>query len=387
MTYFSPRKCLPLRLFRQKPTATIVPTKDTNFELISKKPSLSPPLSSRSNQSETDRYSFRLQQQQQQARRQEAKQPPLLNQKSSLHKSDYVPSSSSSSSKPTTVRSQISSNDQIASSPFQRTSAVRQTMPANTQYNRPLSSSTTSSTKYLDENDDVLSSHPSLTKVYMNKSFALRRQRSNFTPATSKPVQQAPPPPPPPPQAQQIPSKQLPTRQTLKATTSIPSTSLAMSSSTGQTNRAVELRRARAQAKIEELAQRTRHQLQKTEQHNDVMSASWHSNASSSSRKDVLPVRSHLRSNNNNPPPPPPPKQDLLKTRTISSTHHRSSSASPNPLGEPTTKTSKYRRSMVSSVTDESQYQRMNGSTYSEGVRSIVSSETIPMDLFFSGPM
>ena len=59
----------------------------------------------------------------------------------------------------------------------------------------------------------------------------------------------------------------------------------------------------------------------------------------------------------------------MLKTRTISSSsHHRSSSASPNPLGEPTTKTSKYRKVMISSVTDESQNQKMNGSTYSEGV-------------------
>lgn len=337
--------------FRQKSSATVAPTKDTNFEIISKKPPPSPPLSHRSNQNETDRYSFRLQQQP--IRQQEPKQVPLVNQKASLHNSDYASLSNTKS----TVRSHVSTNDQVASSPFQRTSTVRQTMPANTQYNRPMSSSTTASTKYSDDNDEMLSSHPSLTKVYMNKSFALRRQRSNFTPATTKPVQQPPPPP------QQTLSKALPTRQQLKPTTSVPSTSLTANSGTGQTNRAVELRRARAQAKIEELAQRTRHQLQKTEQHNDIMSASWHSNASSSSRKDGLPVRSHLRSSNVNPP-----KQDLLKTRTIASTHHRSSSASPNPLGEPTTKTSKYRKSMVSSVTDESQYQRMNGSTYSEGV-------------------
>lgn len=351
MEFFSFQRIVILPSFRQKPTATVVPTKDTNFEIISKKPPPSPPLSNRSNQSETERYSFRLQQQP--IRQQEPKQPPLLHQKPSLHNSDFVPSSTKS-----TVRSHISTNDQVSSSPFQRTSTVRQTMPATTQYNRPLASSTTAATKYLDDNDEMLSSHPSLTKVYMNKSFALRRQRSNFAPTTNKPVQQPPPPPP-----QQIVSKALPTRQQLKPTTSVPTTSLTANSGTGQTNRAVELRRARAQAKIEELAQRTRHQLQKTEQHNDIMSASWHSNASSSSRKDGLPVRSNVRSSNVNPP-----KQDLLKTRTIASTHHRSSSASPNPLGEPTTKASKYRKSMVSSVTDESQYQRMNGSTYSEGV-------------------
>ncbi|CAF4993904.1 unnamed protein product, partial [Rotaria socialis] len=60
------------------------------------------------------------------------------------------------------------------------------------------------------------------------------------------------------------------------------------------------------------------------------------------------------------------------QTRTISSSsssHHRSSSASPNPLGDGTKKTAKYRKAMVSSVTTESQYQKMNGSTYSEGER------------------
>jgi hypothetical protein len=237
-------------------------------------------------------------------------------------------------------------------------------MPVNTQYNRPLSSSTTN--KYLDDNEEVLSTHPSLTKVYMNKSFALRRQRSNIVPSTSKPVQQTPPP------SQPL-SKGLPTRQLLKpTTTTIPSTSLSTNNSTGQTNRAVELRRARAQAKIEELAQRTRQQLQKTEQHNDIMSASWHSNASSSSKKDFSHLRANPRSNNNTHQQQQvaSQKQDMLQTRTISSSsHQRSSSASPNPLGEPTARTSKHRKQMTSSVTDESQYQRMNGSTYSEGVR------------------
>jgi len=245
-------------------------------------------------------------------------------------------------------------------------------MPANTQYNRPLSSSTTN--KYLDENEEILSSHPSLTKVYMNKSFALRRQRSNLVPSTSKPVQQQ--------QQQQTVSKPLLTRQLLKPTPSIPSTSLSVNNTSGQTNRAVELRRARAQAKIEELAQRTRQQLQKTEQHNDIMSASWHSNASSTSKKDISNLRSNPRSNNNYLASQ---RQDMLKTRTIassSSTHHRSSSASPNPLGETTTKTSKYRKTMASSVTDESQFQKMNGSTYSEGVSQEILFEKYIISLF-----
>src|SRR5262249_38242030 len=142
---------------------------------------------------------------------------------------------------------------------------VRQTMPASTQYNRPISSSTTTN-KYHDDSEEILSSHPSLTKVYMNKSFALRRQRSNLIPSAPKPVQQH--------QQQSAVSKPSPTRQLLKPTTT---TSTLTNNAPGQTNRAVELRRARAQAKIEELAQRTRQQLQKTEQHNDIMSASWHS--------------------------------------------------------------------------------------------------------------
>ncbi|CAF2705962.1 unnamed protein product [Rotaria sp. Silwood2] len=346
---------------KPKPTTSVIPTKDINFEVPSKNSPTSPPLSARSNQSDTEKFSFRLQQQQQQQQQQPIRhhdskqQSSSSNLKSSLHTSDYISSSSKQSVRPHTIVS-----DQTHPSPFQRNSSVRQTMPANTQYNRPLSSSTiTTATKYVDDNEEVLSSHPSLTKVYMNKSFALRQQRSTLIPPTSKSVQQ---------QQQTIP-KPLPTRQIIKPTTSIPSTSLSINNSSGQTNRAVELRRARAQAKIEELAQRTRQQLQKTERPNDLMSASWHSNASSTSKKDISQLRVNPRSINNNNNISTQ-KQDLLKTRTISSTsHHRSSSASPNPLGEPTTKTSKYRKPMVSSVTSESQYQKMNGSCYSEGER------------------
>lgn len=288
-----------------------------------------------------------------------------MNVRNSLQNTDFVSPASRSSLRPHTII-----NDQTHLSPFQRNSSIRQTMPANTQYSRLSSAPSTAAglttPKYADDNEEALSGHPSLTKVYMNKSFALRRQRSNLTPSATKPVQQP---------AQSKPST---VRPTTKPTTSIPSTSvlstsLSVNSPSGQTNRAVELRRARAQAKIEELAQRTRQQLKKTEQYNDVMSASWHSNASSSSRTDFAHLRVNPRSVNNNNIPSQ--KQDLLQTRTISSSsssHHRSSSASPNPLGETiTTKTSKYRRPMVSSVTSESQYQKMNGSTYSEGVNDL----------------
>ncbi|UJR33988.1 hypothetical protein I4U23_021403 [Adineta vaga] len=357
----SPRRKLDAQ-WKSKLSTSAIPTKDTNFEISSKKSPPSTPSSARSNQSDTDRYSFRLRQPQQPptttATATAATASSSSNLKSSHQNSEY-PSSK------TSLRPHSSINDQAHSSPFQRNAAIRQTMPANTQYNRPMSSSTNS--KYLDDNEDISSTHPSLTKVYMNKSFALRRQRSNLVPSTTKPVQQTQPQQQQ--QQQSLVSRTLPSRQLLKLTPSVPSTN----NSTGQTNRAVELRRARAQAKIEELAQRTRHQLQKTEQHNDLMSASWHSNASSTSKKDLFSIRSNPRSNNNNHLSIQ--KQDLSKTRTISSSsHHRSSSASPNPLGEsmttPTTiKSSKYRKGMTSSVTDEAQYQRMHGSTFSEGDR------------------
>ncbi|CAF0852854.1 unnamed protein product [Adineta steineri] len=391
-----PRRKLDIQSKPKLPTS-IIPTKDTHFEIPSKKSPASPPLSVRSNQSETERFSFRLRQlptrqdpKPQQPRQQDIKQQqiPTSTLKTSHQNSEHPSSSSKTAVRPHTT----SSNDHSYSSPFQRNATIRQTMPANTQYNRPMSSSTTSTTsaasKYLDDTEEILSTHPSLTKVYMNKSFALRRQRSNLVPTTTttKPSQQQ--------QQQQqqhqqqqlqqqMISKTLPTRQLIKpAATSV----LLTNNSNGQTNRAVELRRARAQAKIEELAQRTRQQLQKTEQHNDIMSASWHSHASNTSKKDLFNLRSNPRTNNtittttaavatNNNNHLSSQRQDLLKTRTISSSsHHRSSSASPNPLGETATtastiKTSRYRKGMTSSVTDESQYQRMHGSTFSEGER------------------
>ncbi|CAF0763423.1 unnamed protein product [Adineta ricciae] len=362
--------------WKTKLSSSAMPTKDTNVEILTKKSPPSPQLSTHSNQSDTDRYSFRLRQQPrnpdtkpQPSRYLETKtqQPsvPTTNAKPSHQNAEYTSSKS-------TLRPHSSTNDQSYSSPFQRNATIRQTMPASTQYNRPMSSSVTN--KYLDDHEEVSSTHPSLTKVYMNKSFALRRQRSNLVPSTAtitaKPAQQQQQQQQPQPSSQQsLVSRTLPSRQLLKSTPSVPSTN----NSGGQTNRAVELRRARAQAKIEELAQRTRHQLQKSEQHNDLMSASWHSNASSISKKDLFGLRANPRSTNNNHLSAQ--KQDLSKTRTISSSsHHRSSSASPNPLGETMTssmptKPSKYRKGMTSSVTDETQYQRMHGSTFSEGDR------------------
>jgi len=98
-------------------------------------------------------------------------------------------------------------------------------------------------------------------------------------------------------------------RQPLK---SLPSAN----NSGNQTNRAVELRRARAQAKIEELSQRSKKQFHKSNHPIDVMSASWHSNASSTNKKDFANIRTTTKTNI-------PPKQDLSVTRTI---YHRSSS-------------------------------------------------------------
>jgi len=96
--------------------------------------------------------------------------------------------------------------------------------------------------------------------------------------------------------------------------------------SNNQTNRAVELRRARAQAKIEELSQRTKKQSYKPSPQIDIMSASWHSNASNPNKKDFTNLRTTASKVT------APKQQDLSATRTISSSlYHRSSSASSNP--------------------------------------------------------
>ena len=91
-----------------------------------------------------------------------------------------------------------------------------------------------------------------------------------------------------------------------------------------QTNRAVELRRARAQAKIEELAQRTKKQFYKPHQQLDVMSASWHSHASSNNK---FTLRTTVKTK------PATQKEDLSATRTISSSlQQRSLTNSPVPV-------------------------------------------------------
>jgi hypothetical protein len=258
------------------------------------------PTSNRSNQNSTDNYSFHLQ-----------KQSPTAK---------------------TSIRPQIVINNQVPSSAssFQRNSVVRQTVPGNSQNQRPTSAS--SATNSIDSNQTPTN----LTNVYMNKSFILRQQRSNLT---SKPV----------------------SRQPLKSTPSVPSTT----NPSGQMNRAVELRRARAQAKIEELTHRTKKQLTKPTPQIDIMSASWHSSASSTTKKDLTNPRATARTN------AAPQRQDLYSTRTISSSpYHRSSSTSPNPPAE---KPSRYRKVMRSSITDE-QNQRMTASTYSiEGVKKKLS--------------
>lgn len=352
----------------------------TPVELPIRKSPSPPPISTRSIPNDSNKYSFRLQQH---------LSTQGLTSKSSPNNHHVEKLSTVTKS---SIRPHVAMQDQnFASSPFQRNAPIRQTMPANAQYHRPISASTnstmstttTTGNKYLDDPDETLSSHPSLTKVYMNKSFALRRQRSNLAPATTtKPLQAQSQPSAPShhhQQQQQTVSKTLVTRQILKTTPSAPPSSSSLvtssmnNSTSGQTNRAVELRRARAQAKIEELAQRTRQQLQKTEQHNDIMSASWHSNASSSSKKDFFHGRTNPRSSQTNVLSTSQ-KQDLSKTRTISSSsHHRSSSASPNPMNEnsnlSTNVSSRYRRAMVSSVTDEKQYQKLNGNLCSDEER------------------
>jgi hypothetical protein len=132
----------------------------------------------------------------------------------------------------------------------QTPSFQRQTASANAQYPRERSSLSTIDTD----------------KITSNKSFLLRQQRSHVT--------------------------------SLKST------------SNNQTNRAVQLRRARAQAKIDELAQRTKKQLYKPNQQMDSMSASWHSHASNNNKSNL---RTTLKTK------PVPEKEDLSTTRTISS--------------------------------------------------------------------
>ena len=242
-------------------------------------------------------------------------------------------------------------------------------MPAHIQSNRPLSSVSSPSSSTAaggggaagtpidhDQMDENSSSQLNLTKVFMNRSFTLRRQHANHLPTPTK----SSPSIPNQGQALMAPSQQPPlrpaARQPLKPTASVPAPT-SLITSNGQTNRAVELRRARAQAKIEELSQRTRKQLHKSDHQNDIMSASWHSNATSSNKKDPTNVRSNprmsVKTNRSSQ------VQDMSKLSSPS--HQRSSSTSPKPFGEATPQ---YRRAMVSSVIDEQQYRRMNGSVY-----------------------
>jgi hypothetical protein len=207
----------------------------------------------------------------------------------------------------------------------------------------------------------------------MNKSFILRRQRSNIVPSTSKPTQQQQQIVSKPiQQQQQIVSKPIQqqqqqvvskpsSRQPLRPTVSIASSSPATNPGS-QTNRAVELRRARAQAKMEELSQRTKKQLHTPDHQSDIMSVSWHSNASSLTKKD---------STNLQPSPRKTTKTNIVPQQQdiSSSSYHRSSSVSPNRSREAP---SKYRNSMMSSAKGDQQYQRMCASTYTiEGVNRV----------------
>jgi hypothetical protein len=258
--------------------------------------SSSPPLSARSNPGITEKY--------------------------------YTQPRKKPSSAKTSIRPHTAINDQPQSaSSFVRNSPIRQTVPANAQYQRPTISSA------IINNNEATSN---LTKVYANKSFILRQQRSNLLPSTPKMIEQ---------------------QQTIsKHTSSILSP---ITNSSGQTNRAVELRRANAQAKIEELSQRTKKHLHKTNQQSDIMSVSWHSNASSTSKTNL---RSDPRTTRSNIAPE---RQDMLATRTISSSsNNRSTSASPNRLDETS---SRYQKAMISSFTDSQQSQRLTASTSSVG--------------------
>ncbi|CAF4072921.1 unnamed protein product [Adineta steineri] len=291
-----------------------ISNKDLNYENSMSK-STSPPLSARSNPSFTEQLSFHLQKQH-------------------------------SVAKPST-RPQTAKNEHTSS--FQPNSVTNKAIPTNAGYQRLGSASTATN------NNDETGSN--FTKIPTNKSFILRQQRSNLLASAPKPAQQ-----------QQTITK-VSTRQPLKQTVSTSSTSSSMTNSIGQTNRAVELRRARAQEKIEQLSERTRKHLHKNDNNNhnnlksDIMSASWHSSASSLSKTNSASLASNSRvtSRTNNVPR----RQDMLTTRTLqSASYHRSSSVSPNLSEE---KPARYPKGSIGSIRDIQPSQRMAISTYSIG--------------------
>ncbi|CAF0741498.1 unnamed protein product [Didymodactylos carnosus] len=214
---------------------------------------------------------------------------------------------------------------------FQRNAPIRQTIPS---YSRESSSkipdlmsssligelpSSHTSSRSNSIADDI-TSHPSLSKVSVNKSFALRRQRSSVS-TTNKVQQQTQSQPlsiTKPVQRPTFTKSQIPPAQIYKPTDC---TYLDRQSSiNSQTNRAVELRKARARAKIDELSQRTKQQQQQSQEqqtmtNQQLMTASLYNgktNLGSSKRKDI---RSTYR----------PTTKQSLDVPT-----HRSSSASPN---------------------------------------------------------
>ncbi|CAF0921293.1 unnamed protein product [Rotaria sordida] len=278
-----------------------IPIKDPNVNQ-----SISSPLLSRSNQNPIEKYSFYLEKQ--------------------------SPSIESSIQPQTTINEQTYPLES-----FQRNSTICQTTSTNSQYQPQTSSSSSSS--LTTNNNDCDEIKPNFTKFYMNKTFILRQQSSNILSSTSKPIQQQ----------QQILSKTL-SCQNSKSTRTISS----KINSNRQINRTVQLRRARAQAKIEELSQRTTKQLYKSDHQNDIMGTSLDSDASSSSKKELINLRSNPQTTTKTNITSP--RQDMLTTRTIlSSSNHRSTSESPK-LHEETP--SRYRNAMISIVTNEEQYQK-----------------------------
>ncbi|CAF1178035.1 unnamed protein product [Adineta ricciae] len=216
---------------------------------------------------------------------------------------------------------------------------------SSVSYSEPSSSRLTSSTSNILPNDV----DDSLSKVPMTKSFFLRQQRSTVTTPTSKPVQ----------------STKTSLHPPLKQATSV---APSLPSSSSQTNRAVELRRARAQAKIEELAQRTKKQLQKQESSskNNIMSTSWHSNANSLGKNNSVNGRISARTTTK--PTILSERENLSATRTISSAAppHRPASASPNRPEQKLT-LSEYRKPVRINQSNAQQSQRMTTSALSLG--------------------
>ncbi|UJR13378.1 hypothetical protein I4U23_000395 [Adineta vaga] len=256
-------------------------------------------------------------------------------------KSMFTNDASLQSKSSTEATQPIQNTTEKESSPPKASTRPHTSIPSSIQLNSPVSYSVSTNSRQNAANE-------SISKIPTNKSFFLRQQHSNTAASTSKSFQP------------QTVSKITP-RQPLKQSTSIASAPSSTLNSNSQTNRAVELRRARAQAKIEELAQRTKKQSHKQENtiKTDIMSTSWHSS--------TVNTRSNLQTTKR--PTTVSERENLSSTRTISlAAYHRSASPSPNSHEQKLT-LSEYRQPVRVKSIDMQQSQRMTASAFSLGTK------------------